>query len=138
MISQQFPKGRVLYSEYGWFPWKQCFYISKYGTADNSEIMHLSTNEIDGVGPKRIKKEAALDLIKSCMQSEGAEQVESSGFVYVPLQVDVNDFKFGLARFVNNGEFLDFIDSLVLNDTEVLARNHPVNKNPINVSSWPR
>jgi hypothetical protein len=138
LLCENFPGERLLFSEYGWFPWNQCFYISRYGTATESELARMTMKEIDSLPMNAEEICAGADMVRDAMRGHGDVPVCDEGYVYVPLQVDVGDFKFGLTEFENNSEFLDFIDRMIPADQEIWVRNHPLNKMPIDVSSWKR
>lgn len=126
-------KANFLYSEYGWLPWKNCFYIDDKGTGALSSInttplnnMKTSYNSIN-----------ELIEIKSTMNQHNI--VPFDNFIYVPLQVDTPtsdgkpDFKFQFTWFKTNAEFLKFIQKIVPKDITILVKNHPSNRNPTKI-----
>lgn len=129
---------RLIFSEYGWFPWKECFYMSRHGAAMESEIGRFSSEEIQDMRFQPDEIKTAVEAVRSTQRSAGEVSVEGRDFIYVPLQVDIGDFKFGLTHFKTNGEFLNFIQCLVPSSVEIWVRNHPLNKRPVDLRNWPR
>jgi hypothetical protein len=111
---------RFLFSEYGWLPWNQHFYISRNGCGNASEIAHMNAADL-----ARIPIDAeALTRLKSLFSS--GNSVNERDFIYVPLQKDVNDFKFLSAPFTTNEEFLNFIHEIVPREMTILVKPHPL------------
>lgn len=111
---------RCLYSEYGWLPWSGSFYISRNGCGDASEI---ATVDEDFLSKQMVRKGEINELQNSF---KGGGHVWRWGFIYLPLQKDVNDFKFTLTDFASNEEFLDFVHETVPPRMKVLVKRHPL------------
>ncbi len=111
---------RCLFSEYGWLPWNENFYISRRGCGRNSDIFEMTAADLAGYD----MGEPELAALRGRF-SRGLP-VPWRDYVYVPLQKDVNDFKFGFTRFRDNTAFLDFIHEVVPPGLTVLIRRHPL------------
>lgn len=123
---------RCLFSEYGWLPWNEHFFISRKGVGYQSEITfinenHLNSIEIDTYQIEKIKKKFNKGWFTF-----------NKDFVYVPLQKDINDFKFNFTDFRNNEEFLDFIHEIVPKNIFVLVKEHPLYRKYYNYSKYDR
>lgn len=111
---------RCLFTEYGWLPWSKNFYISRGGCGVRSEIRDVDAATLD----RQPLREAAVEGFRRTL-SKGWP-VLRKGFVYVPLQKDVNDFKFTFCNFQNNVEFLDFIHGIVPRGMRIVVKEHPL------------
>lgn len=130
-LKDTYAKDKLLFSEYGWLPWNQHFYISKGGAAIESDIFGMSRHEIH----EQKARMSEIEKIKNHFLLEGRD-VPYSDFIYVPLQVDENDFKFTLTDFENNKAFLNFVCEIAPRDTKILVKNHPLNKKPTDLTPY--
>lgn len=118
---------KILFSEYGWLPWSKNFYISRMGCGYDSEITKLTEKDISKV-----------DIIESELESlklsyDKGNDLLYNNFYYVPLQKDVNDFKFTFTDFKSNQEFIDHIHNIVPNEYSILIKCHPLYKKKYNL-----
>ncbi len=117
---------KFLYSEYGWMPWKECFYIDGKGVGARSSLTNMS--EMPDVQDHADE----IEQIKNTFDK--GKPVPFKNFVYVPLQVDTptsdgkKDFKFNFTRFGSNREFLFKVREVVSPYTTILVKNHPAAK----------
>ncbi|MES2922445.1 MAG: hypothetical protein V4819_12910 [Verrucomicrobiota bacterium] len=127
-LAQRYGTNKVLFSEYGWLPWSGHFYISRGGAGFDSEIARMDEHDVSRFGIDR-------DNIESFQGGlpRGAD-FEYEDFLYVPLQKDVNDFKFLYSRFADNMEFIRFIDGIVPPGVKVLLKCHPLYKQKYDLS----
>ena len=123
-VAERVGVDRCLFSEYGWMPWSRNFYISRLGCGDRSEIAAMTEADLDG---RRVPRDRLEAMRRSYDRGFGLVPWRRD-FVYVPLQVDVDDFKFTLTRFENNPAFLDFIHETVPRDLTVVIKRHPLFK----------
>jgi len=126
-------KDKMLFSEYGWLPWSDHFYITRYGTSIDSEIATYTDEDFKYV---KINKDEIESFKNNFLSSQGSADVNMYNFIYVPLQVDKDDFKFNLTEFKNNEEFLHFIDNIVPKNTKILAKHHPLNKHKCSLKGY--
>ena len=128
-------KGNILYSEYGFLPWQENFYIDDQGVGPLSSITKMDIDKIkvtesDKKEISRIKQK--LDIGSEFMWRD---------YVYVPLQVDTPtsdgnpDFKFQFTQFKNNIEFLNHVRKIVPKDVPILVKNHPASRKPTHIPS---
>jgi len=110
---------KCLFSEYGWLPWSEHFYISRKGCGLESEITDVDEK---GLRSQPILHDQIGKLKKFFNKGRWLFKKD---FVYVPLQVDIDDFKFGYTTFNSNEDFLDFIHEIVPKDMKVLVKRHP-------------
>ena len=113
-------RDKCLFTEYGWLPWSRHFYISRKGCGYASEITDIDEAALDR---QPIREQEILNLRR--MFGRGWPVLRRD-FIYVPLQKDVNDFKFTSSQFACNEEFLDFIHEIVPPKLKVLVREHPL------------
>ena len=131
-ITKRFKK-KVLYSEYGWLPWSDHFYITRDGTSIDSDIAELDHTSLESID---INDKQINDFKCNFLSKQGTNDVKYQNFIYVPLQVDKNDFKFDLTTFKNNQEFLKFIDNIVPEGITLLVKHHPLNKNKCKIQGY--
>lgn len=119
-LIERFGREKFLFSEYGWLPWSAHFYISREGTGFDSEIAKF--------GAEQLKEIPILhDQIEEFkLTLDHGNPCYFKNFVYVPMQKDVNDFKFNFTRFKSNLEFLQSIDHYIPKDITVLVKRHPL------------
>lgn len=119
----------ILFSEYGWLPWNDCFYIDRKGVGPKSSIRHTNFQDIEINNDK-------FNQIKQVFNHGTTDSYLNKDFVYVPLQVDSPtsngkpDFKFNYTRFKNNYEFLSYVIDIVPKDVTILVKKHPASRNP--------
>ena len=120
---------KFLHSEYGWLPWKECFFIDDQGVGPKSSLMNIDIDQI-----KVTKRSDEIKRIKH--QFNTGKAVPFKQFVYVPLQVDTptsdgkKDFKFNYTRFGSNREFLFKVKEIVPSTYTILVKSHPAAKKP--------
>lgn len=130
-------KVNYLYSEYGWLPWKECFYIDDKGTGPLSSIRNIDLNEGFQINEDEFNNE--VKYIKDKLRYGKSPTIKD--FIYIPLQVDTPtsdgkpDFKFRFTEFKNNKEFLNFVSKIIPKNIKVLVKNHPSCKRPTKVPS---
>jgi len=130
---QQRLKAKYLFSEYGWLPWSECFYVDDRGTGPLSSLRYMALSEMSA----NDHYAEEVQYFKSKLR--WGKLVPFKNFVYVPLQVDTPtsdgkpDFKFRFTGFKNNAEFLAEIAKIIPNDITILVKNHPSNKRPTNI-----
>ena len=124
-------KTNFLFSEYGWFPWNQCFFISKGGVGYKSDIAKMTS--ID-------KQPDHSDDIESFKNSLNiGTSFNGSKFILVTLQNDnicsdgKPDFKYRFSQFKNNKEFLNHVRKITPKEYTILVKNHPNNKKPTTI-----
>ena len=128
-------QAKYLFSEYGWMPWNECFFIDDKGTGPLSSVRYMSQAEM------KIDKDRSgeINALKQKFKSSGG--ISFKHFVYVPLQVDTPmsdgkpDFKFQFTGFKNNKQFLSAIEKVVPDDITILVKNHPASRHPTPVPS---
>ena len=113
---------RCLFAEYGWLPWHRNFYITREGCGPLSDITDMTAADLRG----RSVDDRTLDALRASLDT--GSKLKQREFVYVPLQTDVDDFKFTLTDFPDNRAFLDFIHEIVPPDLAVLVKRHPLHK----------
>lgn len=123
---------KCLFSEYGWLPWNDNFFISRQGVGYNSEITSVDENMLNTI---EIKTSEIETLKKSF---DKGWFTFNKDFVYVPLQKDINDFKFNFTEFKNNEEFLDFIHEIVPKNIYILVKEHPLYRKNYNYKKFGR
>ncbi len=111
---------KFLFSEYGWLPWSSHFYISRLGSGFDSEIAKASKNDLNKI---QIRNEEIKDFHRSL---DKGISCNFGNFIYVPMQKDVNDFKFDFTRFESNLEFLQSIEEYIPHDLTILVKRHPL------------
>lgn len=127
-IVARYGADRVLFTEYGWLPWSAHFYISRRGAGFDSEIAAMRAEDVRGLSIDEVGVaafRATLDV---------GEALDGDDFIYMPLQKDVNDFKFLYSRFTDNDEFLRFADSIVPEGVKILVKRHPLYKKVYDLS----
>lgn len=123
---------KFLFSEYGWLPWGQCFYVDNKGVGKNSSIFHHDLNVPDA-------KPEELSAIKRSFNN--GNPIPFKKFIYVPLQVDTptsdgkKDFKFKYTQFENNASFLQFVATVVPKEWTILVKKHPASKGNLKLPS---
>lgn len=123
---------KCLFAEYGWLPWSEHFFISRKGTGFNSEISDLTEESL-----KSVKiRESEIEKLKNNFKK--GRFFFKKDFIYIPLQKDVNDFKFNFTHFASNEEFLDFIHEIVPKDIQVLVKEHPLYRRHYNYKKYGR
>jgi len=123
---------KCLFSEYGWLPWSEHFYISRHGCGSDSEITAFSQEDYKDVELRH----AEIDVLAKKLDK--GTSPPNGDYIYVPLQKDVNDFKFLSSPFKSNEEFLDFIYEITPNDLTVLVKPHPLYKKAYDLSKYGR
>lgn len=121
-LISKFGNSKMLFSEYGWLPWNSNFYISKKGCGFKSEITTFDKRYISNISINEKK----LNALKKSY--DRGNKLKHSNFYYVPLQKDINDFKFTFTKFKNNQQFIDFIDRIVPREYKILIKCHPLYK----------
>jgi hypothetical protein len=111
---------KCLFSEYGWLPWSECFSISRKGTGFNSDISDFTQESLQSI---KIHQ-SEIDKLKDHFRK--GRFFFKKDFIYVPLQKDVNDFKFNFTSFSCNEDFLDFIHEVVPKEIQILVKEHPL------------
>jgi len=125
---QSHVKSKFLFSEYGWLPWNECFYIDSSGTGPLSSIRESGMKDLEGA-PERSEE---IEYIKKKL--DVGKKVDFKDYVYVPLQVDTPtsdgkpDFKFQFTKFKNNKQFLQKIREIIPKNIKVLVKRHPACK----------
>jgi len=128
-------KAKFLFSEYGWLPWNECFYIDDQGAGPLSSIRQAGITELRGAPDNPVE----YKYIKNKWNVGSA--VGYRDYIYVPLQVDTPtsdgkpDFKFRFTPFKNNHQFLEHIRKVVPPGIKILVKNHPANNKPTRVPS---
>ncbi|MBX3729197.1 MAG: hypothetical protein KF858_08425 [Candidatus Sumerlaeia bacterium] len=125
-------RDNCLFSEYGWLPWSRNFYISRGGCGSDSEIASMSAADLAG----RTIDEATLDRLRAPFAQ--GRPLDARDFLYVPLQKDVNDFKFLSAPFRSNEEFLDFLHETTPREVRLLVKPHPLYPKKYDLSRYGR
>ena len=125
-------RDRCLFTEYGWLPWSSHFYIARGGCGNCSDI---ATMKREDISKKPVNERGIREARK---RIRGGWPVLSRGFVYVPLQKDVNDFKFTLTHFKSNEQFLDFVHEIVPKRTPVWVKRHPLYKKEYDFKKYGR
>jgi hypothetical protein len=121
---------KMLFSEYGWLPWNNHFYISRNGTGFDSELTKLTDISSQAIN---------YEEINSFKDSfPGGVECNYENFVYVPLQVDRRDFKFNFTRFKRNEDFISHICDVIPSNFNILVKNHPLNKKPTQLRNFKR
>lgn len=124
-IIQSKIKTNFLFSEYGWMPWKGCFFIDEKGAGALSALRYMKISDM------KIDKDRSVEIATMKKQFDSGKPVTFDNFVYVPLQVDTPmsdgkpDFKFQFTGFKNNKEFLETIIKIVPKDMKILVKKHP-------------
>lgn len=113
-------RGKCLFSEYGWLPWSEHFYISRNGCGRDSE---LASYRVEDIAQMEIWYQEIDCLVRKLDQGANLPYRD---FIYVPLQKDVNDFKFQTSPFASNEAFLDFIHEVTPSHFDVLVKPHPL------------
>lgn len=111
---------RCLFSEYGWLPWSGNFYLTRLGCSVYSDLAELGEDDLRG-------RRSDPDVLESLRRSfDHGRRVFGRDFVYMPLQKDVDDFKFTLCDFRSNEEFIECAHEVVPREMKVLVRCHPL------------
>ncbi|MEM6531798.1 MAG: hypothetical protein AAF654_04210 [Myxococcota bacterium] len=119
-VVEHLGREQCLFSEYGWLPWNEHFYISRGGCGLESELREYTAEDLRA----QPIHSSALESLR--MVFNRGKSVPNRSFVYVPLQKDVNDFKFLSSPFDSNEAFLDFVHEVVPGDYEVWVKTHPL------------
>ena len=127
-LIKRYGRAKFLFSEYGWLPWSQHFYISRQGAGFESEVAKINRKALDPI----TVDEAGIETFISTLD-EGVD-VPYDNFIYMPMQKDVNDFKFLYNDFENNEEFLACADRVVPKDVKILVKCHPLYKKKYDLS----
>jgi hypothetical protein len=130
-LAEHIGRERMLFSEYGWLPWAECFYISRGGVGTDSDLKTVSRGDLQHVRPRRRE----LSRLRRAYPRDGSLLPEGE-FVYVPLQKDVNDFKFLSSPFANNEEFLGHLHSVIPDELQVLVKPHPLYERTYDLSPF--
>lgn len=117
---QHFGRDKFLFSEYGWLPWSDNFYIARNGCGFDSDIAGMDALEISG---QEIDK-AGIEGFREKLSS--GRGIRERDFIYVPLQKDVNDFKFNYCEFDSNVAFLRHVNNVVPSHYQILVKEHPL------------
>jgi len=113
-------RDRCLFNEYGWLPWSAHFYISRGGCGSASDVTQMTAADLSTQPVRQQELERLRESFdRGC-------PVRHRDYVYVPLQKDVNDFKFRSTHFASNEQFLDFIHEVVPRRFPVLVKHHPL------------
>jgi len=123
---------KCLFSEYGWLPWNEHFYISRKGVGYLSEITDLDEKYLNSIEIKFTE----IEKIKKTFNKGWFTY--NKDFIFVPLQKDTNDFKFNYTDFRNNEEFLDFIHEIVPKGISILVKEHPLYRKNYDYSKYGR
>lgn len=121
-LIERYGADRFLFSEYGWLPWSRHFYISRKGAGARSEIAQMSQGDVARIG---VDMAGIADF---CSTLDCGAPVPYNNYVYMPLQKDVNDFKFLDNDFADNKEYLRFAESVVPARMNILVKCHPLYK----------
>lgn len=127
-IVARYGRDKVLFTEYGWLPWTRHFYISRKGAGFESEIAHFDRDRIS----RLTVNQKEIDAFRKTL--DRGNPVPCDNFIYMPLQKDVNDFKFLYNDFNNNVEFLRFADRVSPKDVKILVKCHPLYKKKYDLS----
>lgn len=124
----RYGRDKILFTEYGWLPWSRHFYISRGGTGFNSEIAKVDGDHLDRLAINH----AEIEEFRRTLDT--GHDVTYDDFIYMPLQKDVNDFKFLFNRFNNNEEYLRFVDGIVPPEITILVKSHPLYRKQYDLS----
>ena len=125
---------RCLFTEYGWLPWPANFYISRDGCGMRSEIASIDADALGQVE----RRPSELSTLRDSFAYGRQPNLEPGRFIYVPLQKDVDDFKFDFCRFDSNVEFIDFLTSVVPPDYTIAIKQHPLFVRTLPLERWER
>lgn len=130
------PKQELIFSENAWLTWQDFLYLDPMGIGNNSDIYEMKYEDMTNVYiPTKLRS-----MVNSKVNSRLSVGIDCTyeNYVMVPLQVN-NDSKLiiGSPYFKRVEEFVDYIVKLVPNDTKILFKNHPYNKNPIPIPCLP-
>lgn len=128
LLIERYGREKFLFSEYGWLPWSEHFYISRKGAGFDSDITDMTAETLKDV----FEDQEQVDSF--CASLNSGKNVDYTDFLYVPLQKDVNDFKFLFSKFKNNVEFIHFIDDVVPPGIPILLKCHPLYKKNYDLS----
>ena len=123
---------KCLFSEYGWLPWSDNFYLSRGGCGINSDITLMDETRL------KIHNVNHEEITKLRGKYDNGNPLKEKDFIYVPLQKDLNDFKFNSSPFTNNENFLDFIHEIVPSELTVFVKPHPLYKKAYDFSKYGR
>lgn len=124
----RYGREKILFTEYGWLPWSRHFYISREGAGVESEIARIPPAYLDSLTvnkPEIERFHAVLDT---------GNAFDYDKFIYMPLQKDVNDFKFLYNEFKDNVDYLKFVDAVVPPEFTILVKCHPLYKKKYDLS----
>jgi hypothetical protein len=130
------PNQELIFSENAWLTWQDFLYLDPMGIGNNSDIYEMKYEDMPNVYiPTKLRL-----MVNSKVNSRLSVGTECTheNYVMVPLQVN-NDSKLtiGSPYFKRVEEFVDYIVKLVPNDTKILFKNHPDNKNLIPIPRLP-
>lgn len=127
-LIKRYGREKFLFSEYGWLPWSKHFYISRLGAGFESEVAKIDRAQLDGI----TVNETGIAEFNATLNS--GNDVPYDNFIYMPMQKDVNDFKFLYCDFANNEEFLACANRVVPPGIKILVKCHPLYKKKYDLS----
>lgn len=137
MIQATNPDHRMTFSELGWLPYQEYFFLDSLGIGNNASFFEMSMEEISlanlSVDVKVVGtlKQRTLHFMK---REKNILDAQYKDYILVPLQVnDDSKMLIGSPYFPRVEDFVAHVIKIVPWDVPILFRNHPLNKNPIPV-----
>ena len=127
-LINRYGRDKFLFSEYGWLPWSGNFYISRLGAGFDSEIAQMTSQDVKTLSVNEAQ------ITHFCNSLNKGQDVPYDDFIYMPLQKDVNDFKFLFNDFKDNNDFLRFADEIVPKEKKILVKRHPLYRKVYDIS----
>jgi hypothetical protein len=130
------PSQKLIFSENAWLTWQDFLYLDFNGIGNNSDVYDMTHETISNVEiPSRLRSFIHNRVIN---RLSIGEKCNLSKYVLVPLQVN-NDSKLiiGSPHFSRVEHFVDYMIEMIPSNVKILFKNHPDNRNRINIPKLP-
>ena len=126
------PDQKFLFSENAWLSWQNFIYLDPRGIGNESELYDFTPEDVKNYEVNTRQVEHCTKLVIRLL-SIGTD-CEYKNYILVPLQVD-NDSKLliGSPHFKTVRSFVDYMIDTTPKDINILFKNHPDNKNRVNI-----
>ena len=130
-LCKTYGRDKILFTEYGWLPWSETCYISRFGCGMQSYLAHLNEETLKRIEYKLEDIQALRDRVTQYHFKKNKNRIIYKDFVYIPLQSDSvqsnmkKDFKMRFSDFDSNMAFLRKVVPLIPAKYKILVKGHP-------------
>jgi len=130
------PNQKLIFSENGWLTWQDFLYLDFHGIGNNSDVYTMTHETLPDVKVPSSLRSFVNDAVTRRLSV--GKVCNLSNYVLVPLQVN-NDSKLiiGSPYFSKVEQFVDYMIRMIPPDIKILFKNHPDNKNRIDIPKLP-